>query len=67
MKEFDLGNMSDAAAEKVEKALDGKTYMNFRVSKGRIPGPEMCVTLETDYDDTDVELLTMALHVMATS
>ena len=66
MKEYDLGYMSAEDAEKVEAALNGKTYMDFRVSKGISPSG-MRVTLETDYDAPDVEILTLALHVLATS
>ena len=61
---IDLGCMSEKAAAKVYAALNGKTFMNFRVNRGVCPSG-MAVTVETDYDDTLEEISGMAMHVLA--
>jgi hypothetical protein len=66
MKSFDLGYMQDKDALKVLRALDGKTFMNFQVQTGIGPGGTH-VDIVTDYEETDAEILTLALHVMATT
>ena len=66
MTTYDLGYMPQAAADKVFDALHGKSYMDFKVIYGLAPGGAR-VTLATDYRDTPEEILTMALHIMATT
>ena len=66
MREFDLGYMPQAAADRVFDALHDKSYMKFKVIYGLDPGGAR-VSLATDYRDTPEEILTMALHVMATT
>jgi hypothetical protein len=64
MTTIDLGSLPEAAAQKVEWALNGETYMSFRVQRGLTPGG-VAVTLETDYEGTLGEIAGMAMHVMA--
>jgi hypothetical protein len=64
MKSYSLGNMSKGAMEFTTQALHDKSFMNFKVEHGRNPGG-YDVTLFTDYEDTDNEILTMALFCMA--
>ena len=64
MVTIDLGYLPTAAADKVFWALNGETYMSFRVQRGLGPGG-MAVTLETDYAGTLEEIAGMAMHVMA--
>lgn len=65
MQTFDLGIMPAAAAERVRRTLDGRTYMRFRVDLGIISGG-MNVTITTDYEATAEEILTLALYIVAT-
>lgn len=64
MKSFEIGYMRQEWAERIKLVLEGQTYMNFHVSLGIDPGGTM-VTLSTDYEADDAEILTMALHIMA--
>ncbi len=67
MKTYDLGYMNEKAANRIFTALDGKSFMNFRVSRGISPGG-INVELSTDYPadgNSDVEILTFALHIVA--
>jgi len=66
MKSFNLGYMENKDALKIIRALDGKTFMNFRVHTGVGPSGTR-VDVATDYEETDTEILTFALHVMATT
>ena len=59
-----LGYLTEAAMKKVVKVLEGQTYMNFRVNRGRCPGGYK-VEVATDYDADYGEIAGMAMHVMA--
>ena len=65
MKTFDLGFFTvEENAKRFRRLLDGKTYMNFKVDFGISPSG-MHVTLSTDYDASDEEILTFALFALS--
>lgn len=63
-REFNLGYMTEKGKDCIVKALDKKTYMNFDVQWGIGPGG-YDVTLQTDYQATDAEILTFAMSFLA--
>ena len=67
MTTFDLGFIStNEQAKKIKDAVDGKTYMNFRVDCGISPsGPN--VTISTDYDDSEKEITEFLMNLLAES
>jgi len=67
MTSYDLGYMPQAAADKIFDALHGKSYMDFKVMFSGPYGGDGRVELATNYRDTPEEILTMALHIMATT
>jgi hypothetical protein len=64
MKTFSLGYMNEKNALKIVKALQGKTYMNFQVHR-EIPKDGHYVEIRTDYDASDIDILTLALSILA--
>ena len=71
MKYFDIGYMQEKHAEKIKKALDGKSFMNFFVETGITPAGT-AVQISTDYQVpegsipySDLEVLELALYCMA--
>ena len=63
---IDLGFLEDSAAQKVRKALEGQTYMNFHVNIGICPGGP-AVTIQTDYEAPFEEIAGMAMNVLASA
>jgi hypothetical protein len=59
-----LGFMSKAAAARVKDALEGKTYMNFKVTAAVCPGGPL-VSIATDYEESPVEILAFAFNCLA--
>ncbi len=68
--EIDLGIMTTEQAERVSAALDGQTYMKFRVDLGTVPGPATHVWVSTDYEAPAaqaIEIYEFAMSALATS
>ena len=62
---INLLNTSDRTkAEKIQKALEGKTFMKFRVTLCPYQG-EIVVNAETDYTEDKEEATGMLLMIMA--
>ena len=73
METFELGYMQEKHAAKIKEALDGKTFMNFRIETGVSPyGTSVVLSTDnpTPFDSvpyTDREILEFALYCMATA
>lgn len=55
MKEYvftELGYFSKEVCEKIKKAMDGKTFMNFKVEYSNCAG-NCTLFICTDYEDTE--------------
>jgi hypothetical protein len=63
--QIEIGNMSKEKAQRVYDRVEGKTYMNFHVVRGVIPGPERCVTVETSYEADREDIIGMLLFLLA--
>ena len=67
MKTFDLGYFkNERNVERLREILNDQTYMNFIINYGISPGGPH-VTLSTDYEASDEDILTFALHVVSNS
>jgi len=67
MTTIELGNIgSKEQAEKIIKAVDGKTFMNFKVDYTAMMG-NYPVSVSSDYDGTEKEITEMLLFTLATS
>jgi hypothetical protein len=72
MRVFEIGLMTEKAKDRIVEALDGKTYMHFRVSWGIGPAG-LDVAIVTDYgmdpdrdiDTSDADILAFAFGVLA--
>ena len=53
------------AAELIRDALHGKTYMNFQVDVGIMPGGARNVDIRTDYEEDAAEIAAFALRNVA--
>jgi hypothetical protein len=67
--DIDLGYMTDKAADTISKALNGKSYMKFRVDVGTVAAGSY-VTLHAEERNgfkahTPEEVLSFALFIMA--
>lgn len=61
---FDLGNLTEAQAQKVSASLNGKTYMDFRVCYGVMASG--CPTnISTNYQADQQEVAEMIMHCLA--
>ena len=58
MREYvftELGYFTKSECEAIKKAMDGKTYMNFKVSFSNCAG-NCTLIVKTDYEDTESEI-----------
>ena len=58
----ELGYFSEPICEKIKKAMDDKTFMNFRVSWSNRAG-NCTLMICTDYEDTEENIKSFFLHV----
>lgn len=64
MKEYnfnELGYFTESACKKIKEALDGKTYMNFKVSYSNMHS-NCTLIIATDYDATEEEIKSFFLN-----
>jgi hypothetical protein len=63
-KEYFLGYETEEKANRIYERLNGKTYMNFQVHRGRMAGG-IAVSITTTYNAPDAEILIMAMGCLA--
>lgn len=64
MKEYvftELGFFSPMTCEKIKKAMEGKTFMNFKVDYSYCAG-NCTLIVATDYEDTEENIKNFFLH-----
>lgn len=64
MKEYvftELGFLSPDTCEKIKKAMDGRTFMNFKVEYSNCAG-NCTLIISTDYDEPEAEIKNFFLH-----
>lgn len=64
MKEYvftELGFFSPMTCEKIKKAMDGRTYMNFHISWSNCAG-NCTLIVATDYEDTEEHIKQFFLY-----
>ena len=64
MKEYiftDLGFFSPMTCEKIKKAMDGRTFMNFKVEYSNCAG-NCTLIICTNYEGTESEIKNFFLH-----
>lgn len=57
----ELGYFSKQTCEKIKKAMDGKTFMNFKVEYSNCAG-NYTLIICTDYEDTEENIKNFFLH-----
>lgn len=66
MTTFEFGSFTKEKAQRIYDSLNGKTYMNFIVNWGIMPGG--CpVTVSTRYDCSEKEIAEMVMFTLASS
>lgn len=58
----ELGYFTEKSCERIKKVMDGKTFMNFRVSWSNFAG-NCTLIICTDYEDTEENIKSFFLHV----
>ena len=64
MREYvftELGYFSKQTCEKIKKAMDGRTFMNFKVEYSNCAG-NYTLIICTDYEDTEENIKNFFLH-----
>lgn len=64
MKTYQLGRFTEKKLQNIIRRLHNQTYMDFKVTYGVTPGGYN-VTLSTEYDSDDNDILTMACFCLA--
>ncbi len=61
-----MGSYStEAEAQRIQAALQGKSYMNFHVDYGILPGPYYQVSISTEHEGSKGQILGMALFCLS--
>ena len=64
MKEYvfeELGFFNEDTCERIKKAMDGRTFMNFKVEYSNCAG-NCTLIICTDYEDTEENIKNFFLH-----